>query len=198
MNIGVSQVPAQTGAAFPDSAGATRPDPTSQVLALVRAAGQRDAPVPAVSQALLAYWCALPRLDRTQRGVLVAQLRDAIKRGATTAHAWTCVALGDPDFRIVREATRGYLGTPAVSVERRGLSVAAVLDWIARELPLNRAAAFTALVDLNDVAVLEQLSGIRGRLSHTEAETVWTACAGTTSQAINEFIAEWRSAEPGC
>ncbi len=192
MNIGILQVPAQAGAASHDTAG--WPDPTARLLALIGAAGHRDAPVAAVSHALVAYWCALPRVDRQRRAVLVAQVRDSIKRGTTTARAWTCVALGDPDFRIVREATLAYLGTPPVSLERRERSVADVLDWIARELPLNRAAAFAALVDLNDVAVLEQAAGYRGRLSHIEAEAVWSACAGTASQAIQEFIADWRSA----
>jgi hypothetical protein len=192
VNIGILQVPAQAGAAFPETAG--RADPTARVLALIGAAGQRDAPVAAVSHALVAYWCALPRVDRDRRALLVAQVRDSIKRGATTPRAWTCVALGDTDFRIVREATLAYLGTPPVSVERRERSVADVLDWIARELPLNRAAAFAALLDLNDAAVLEQAAGYRGRLSHTEAAAVWAACAGSAGQAVEEFIAEWRGA----
>jgi hypothetical protein len=158
----------------------------------ISAAGQRGAHALAVSRALMAYWHALPRVDRGQRAGLLVQVREAVKRGTTTARAWTCVALGDPDFAIVREATLGYLGTPPVSLERREQSVAEVLDWIVRELPLNRAAAFTALVDLNDGAVLERLAGFRGRLTHAEAAAVWAGCAGADSTAIREFIAEWR------
>jgi len=194
VSIGISQVPAHSRAAFIDAADAARPDPATPVFEKISAAGQRGAHGLAVSHALVAYWHALPRFDRDQRAGLLAQVRDSVKRGTTTVRAWTCIALGDPDFRIVREATLGYLGTAPVSLERREQSVTDVLDWIVRELPLNRAAAFAALVDLNDGAVLEQLAGFRGRLNDAEAAAVWAACEDTTSLAIREFIAEWRSA----
>lgn len=194
MSICISQVPARSGADVSDAAGAARPDPATPVFEKISAAGQRGAHGLAVSHALLAYWHTLPRIDRGQRERLLAKVRDSVRRGSTTVRAWTCIALGDPDFQIVREATLGYLGTPPVSVERREQSVADVLDWIVRELPLNRAAAFAALVDLNDGAVLERLAGFRGRLTHAEAEAVWAACEQTPGQAIREFIAEWRSA----
>jgi hypothetical protein len=189
-----SPVPAQSGAALFDAAGAAWPDPATPVFERIQAAGQRGVHGLAVSRALMAYWHALPRIDRQQRAALVAQVREAVRRGTTTARAWTCIALGDPDFEIVREATLGYLGTAPVSLERREQSVADVLDWIGRELPLNRAAAFTALVELNDAAVLEALAGVRGRLTDVEAAAVWAACAGTACLAVREFVAEWRSA----
>ena len=197
MSIGISQVVAQTGA-FLQEAGNACPGVAAGLIDSISAAGQRGAPPPAVSRALVAYWHALPRMDQGQRAALLPLLRDAIRRGATTPRAWACIALGDPDFHLVREATAGYLGTPAVSVERREQCVADVVDWITRELPLNRVAAFAALLDLNDAAVLERLVGLRGRLSVAEASTVWASCAGTASPAVREFIAQWRSDEPDC
>lgn len=194
MSIGISQVQAPSRAAFTGEAG-TVSGAIGTLFDLVSAAGQRGAPALAVSRALVAYWRALPSAGRAERAGLLPLLREAVRRGATTSRAWTCVALGDPDFAIVREATLGYLGAPAVSLERREQCVSDVLDWIVRGLALDRAAAFAALVDLNDAVVLERLAGYRGRLSLDEAAGVWRAHAGTTSPVVREFVEQWRCDE---
>lgn len=193
MSIGVSQVSARSLSGSTGAAGALRAAQAPSILETISACCQRGSPRQAISNALISYWRWLPRTGHAERADLVAQVRDATRRGTTTARAWACIALGDPDFAIVREATLGYLGTTPVSLDRREQSVVDVIDWIVRELPLNRAAAFTALVDLNDVAVLERLARIRGRLAKTEAEAVWAGCAAASSQVIREFIAEWRN-----
>jgi hypothetical protein len=197
VSLGNLQVVTQSGAVFHE-AGNAGPGLPASLFDSISAAGQRGAQPPAVSQALVAYWLALQQADREQRAALLPLVRDAIRRGATTPRAWLCIALGDPDFQLVRDATAGYLGAPAVSVERRGQCVIDVVDWIVRELPLNRAAAFAALVDLNDAVVLEQLTGLRGRLSVEETSTVWAIFEATASPAIGEFIAQWRSDGSGC
>ncbi|HEX9206908.1 MAG TPA: hypothetical protein VF851_01645 [Steroidobacteraceae bacterium] len=194
MSSGISQVSVRSLAGSTGESGALQSAQAPSILETIGSCCQRGAPRPALANALVAYWLWLPRAGLGQRRELVAQVRDAVRRGTTTARAWACVALGDPDFAIVREATLGYLGTTPVSLDRREQAVADVLDWIVRELPLNRAAAFTALVDLDDPAVLERLAGCRGRLSGAEAQAVWTACASTPGSAIDEFITDWRSA----
>lgn len=190
MSTGLSHVQAPSGAYF-HASGDDVPDAIAPLFEVILRAGQRGAHGAAVSRGLVAYWQALSRVEREQRAGLLSLVRDAVRRGGTSPRAWTCIALGDPDFDIVREATAGYLGAPAASVERRGQCVADVIDWITRALPLNRAAAFAALLDLNDALLLEQLAGFRGRLSRAEAAAVWAAFAGTPSPAIGEFIAQW-------
>jgi hypothetical protein len=83
-------------------------------------------------------------------------------------------------------------------VERREQCVTDVVDWIVRELPLNRAAAFTALLDLNDAVVIERLAGLRGRLSIAETTAVCAIFRETANPAIREFITQWRSEVSGC
>jgi hypothetical protein len=194
VSIGVSQVAARSLSGSTAASGPLRSAQVPSILEIIGSSCQRGSPRQALANALVAYWLWLPRAALAQRAELVAQVRDAVRRGTTTARAWICIALGDPDFALVREATLGYLGTTPVSLDRREHAVADVLDWIVRELPLNRAAAFTALVDLDDPAVLERLVRYRGRLAAAEAQAVWSACAAATSPAIDEFLADWRNA----
>ncbi len=121
------------------------------------------------------YWRDLQSTDASQRRWIVEELRVAVRRGETTACAWLSVVLGETDPALVREAVLGYLGGTPVSVERRERAVDDALEWIRRGLALNRVAVFVALLRLEDSALNERLSGLRGRLTAIETAAVWNA-----------------------
>ncbi len=156
-------------------------------------AGARGAAPALTTAALMLYWRALQMTSATQRRGVVEELRVAVRRADTTARAWLSVALGETDPTLVREAVLGYLGGTPVSVERRERAVDDTLDWIRRGLALNRVAVFVALLQLEDGAINERLTGLRGRLNAMEAAAVWNAFDAGAATPSGNFIAEWRA-----
>jgi len=174
------------------SRGANAPANASHpLLAAVAGCGRRGADRPMTS-VLVAYWMYLARSTAAERASLLEELRKLVRAGETTPRAWAAVALGDCEFSIVRDAVSGYLGGGVASIERRARAAAEAIDWIRRGLSLNRAAVFTALLELGDEDTNEQLAGLRTRLADEEAIAVWQACAHVESEATRVFIAEWR------
>ena len=174
---------------------ATRePDPSADrcVLEALLEAGRRASGNPSMTPALLQYWAFLVRAQAHQRARLLQGLRARVRSAETTRRAWLPVALAETDPTLVIDAVGEYLGVPAVSIERRAVAVGEVLDWIRRDLPLNRSAVFAALLGLGDETVLESLAGLRGRLSRVEAADVWILAAGAANEAVEEFLAGWR------
>jgi hypothetical protein len=102
--------------------------------------------------------------------------------------------LGEHDFELVRTATREYLGLRPVSIERHEACVAGARDWVRRDLALNRAAVFAALVEHADPGSLDALRGLRGLLSCAESTAVIEACRGIRGVELQEFLDEWREA----
>ena len=139
------------------------------------------------------YWRELLATSATERRWVVEELRVAVRRGETTARAWLPVALGETDPTLVRDAVLGYLGGTPVSVERRERATDDTLDWIRRGLALNRVAVFVALLQLEDGAINERLSGLRGRLTATEVAAVWSEFDAGAGSPSGDFIAEWRA-----
>ena len=183
----VTPAPAATGEAF------------EHVFAALHACGRRGATHQALTLALIKYWQCLAHSSAQQRRSLVESLRAAIRVGETTPRAWIPVALGDHDSAIVREAVLGHLGGGApVSVERREHALADALEWIRRDLSLNRVAVFVTLLQQQDVTLNERLACLRGRLSDVQANAVWSALAASDDAATREFIAEWRTGTVAC
>ncbi len=156
-------------------------------------AGARGAAPALTTAALMLYWRDLQSTDASQRRWIVEELRVAVRRGETTACAWLSVVLGETDPALVREAVLGYLGGTPVSVERRERAVDDALEWIRRGLALNRVAVFVALLRLEDSALNERLSGLRGRLTAIETAAVWNEFDAGAGTPGGDFIAEWRA-----
>ncbi len=156
-------------------------------------AGARGAAPALTTAALMLYWRELQSTGATQRRWIVEELRAAVRRGETTARTWLAVALGETDPTLVREAVFGYLGGTPVSVERRERAADDTLEWIRRGLALNRAAVFVALLQLEDGAINERLTGLRGRMTAAETTAVWNACDAGAGTPSGDFIAEWRA-----
>ena len=55
------------------------------------------------------------------------------------------------------------------------------------------AAVFVALLQLEDGAINERLSGLRGRLTATEAAAVWNEFDAGAGSPSSDFIAEWQA-----
>jgi hypothetical protein len=163
------------------------------VLVAVLACGRRGAAQQALPAALMKYWQCLGHSNARQRSLLAERLHAATRAGATTPRAWIAVALGDNDPKIVREAVLGYLGGTPVSVERREHALADALEWIRRDLSLNRVAVFVTLLQLQDPTLCERLASLRGHLSDAQARAVWGAFARCEDQAIRGFIDEWQA-----
>lgn len=145
--------------------------------------------------ALLAWWGLLATSGLAERGGLLEQLRQRVRRGEATPRALLPAALGDTDASLVTAATSGYLGAGPVSVEWRAQAIDDALDWIRRGLALNAAGVFVALLRLQDEEVHARLRGLRGRLHPTQRDTVWSCCAADVCPATQLFLADWR-AEP--
>ena len=165
----------------------------SELLHAMIVAGARGAAPALTTAALMLYWRDLQSSDASQRQCIVEELRVAVRRGETTARAWLCVALGETDSTLVREAVLGYLGGTPVSVERRERAAGDTLDWIRRGLALNRVAVFVALLQLEDGALNERLTGLRGLLTAMEAAAVWNAFDASAGCPSGDFVAEWRA-----
>lgn len=182
----VIPAPAATGAAF------------EHVLPAMLACGRRGVTHQALTLALMKYWQCLAHSTAQQRKFLAQRLRAAICAGETTPRAWIPVALGDHDSTIVREAVLGYLGGAPVSVERREHALADALEWVRRDLSLNRVAVFVTLLQQQDVTLNERLASLRGQLSDAQANAVWSALAASDDAATREFIGEWQACVAAC
>ena len=156
-------------------------------------AGAHGASPTLTTAALLLYWRQLLLTCAAQRQWIVEAVRAAVRHGDTTARAWLPVALGDTDPALVRAAVLGYLGVTPVSVERRERAAGDTLEWIRRDLALNRSAVFVALLQLEDGAINERLAGLRGRLTATETAAVWDQFDASVATPSGDFIAEWRA-----
>ena len=156
-------------------------------------AGARGAAPALTTAALMLYWRELLATSATERRWVVEELRVAVRRGETTARAWLPVALGETDPTLVREAVLGYLGGTPVSVEHRERAADDTLAWIRRGLALNRPAVFVALLQLEDGAINERLTGLRGLLNATEAAAVWNEFDAGAGSPSSDFIAEWQA-----
>lgn len=182
----VIPTPAATGVAF------------EHVFPALLACGRRGVAHQALTLALVKYWQCLASSTAQQRRSLAERLRAAIRAGETTPRAWIPVALGDHDSTIVSEAVLGYLGGAPVSVERREHALADALEWIRRDLSLNRVAVFVTLLQQQDVTLNERLACLRGRLSDAQANAVCSALAASEDAATREFIAEWQAGTVAC
>lgn len=166
-------------------------DGATTMLRRLVASAARDAGVGATGQALRDYWTWLRTADRECRHELAERLRQAVEQGRAGLRAWVPIILGDTDFDLVRAAVHAYVDARPASLEQLERRNADAIDWIRRSLALNRAAIFAALLDTADETLLARLTGLRSRLSETEAQAVWQACAGR-DDATREFLDEWR------
>lgn len=177
-----SQVPGTTGT-FAET-----------VLQALLAAGQRSRPHDTTGRALVVYWHWLVRATDDARATLFDRLREAVASGRCGPDAWVPASLGEHEFDLARAATREYLGLGPVSLERHEACVAGACDWVRRDLALNRAAVFAALVERADSAALDALRGLRGVLSRAESTVVIEACRAARGAELQEFLDEWREA----
>ena len=163
------------------------------MLALVCAAGRRNATTAATTAALQACWGQLSRRTVRQRLDLLDAVRAAVRSGATTSRAWLPLALGEIEPALIGAAVAGYLGEAPCSIDRRAHALEDVLQWFRRGLALDRLAVFAALLHLRDPGVNERLATVRGRLTDAERARVFAefeSCADATTQ---EFFADWRT-----
>ncbi len=158
---------------------------------LIAGAGCRHPAQPNLTAVLVHYWRELPRLDADARRAAFAAIRTRVRTGELTERAFAPFVLGDGEEDIVHAATAEYVGRHPVSVEWRQAAIDDALLWIRRGLPLNRGAAFAALLGMNDEAINAGLAALRLQLGHAEIETVCRRAAARPSGAIREFLAEW-------
>jgi hypothetical protein len=170
-------------------------DTCDDTAARLRVSGRRGAAPALVGQALADYWRLVAVTGIDARRALLRALREDIAAGHTTERACVPVALGDPEFDLVRDATRAYLGGWPASVDRRAQVVDEVVDWIVRGLALHPAALVCALLDGADAACLEQLERVRRRLDIRTTEAVFAAFRnGEIGAEVATFLEEWRAA----
>jgi hypothetical protein len=167
--------------------------PSGETQAHLRAAGRRGAPHALVGEALAHYWRFVANTTLSEREAVVRALRADIATGHTTARACVAVALGEPDFALVRAATRAYVGGWPASVERRAQVLDEVIDWIVRGLALDRAALCCALLDCADATCVEKLALVRNRLDTAEADRVFAAFRDDVHADVATFLEEWRA-----
>ena len=160
----------------------------------LRAAGRRGAAPTLIGEALANYWRMVGLTDAASRARMLRALRDDIAAGHTTVRACVPVALGDPDFQVVRDAALVYVGGFPASVDRRSHVVDEVVDWIVRGLALDRVALCCALLERADATCLDRLARVRVRLEVQEAEIVFAVLRDRDLDAeVATFVEEWRS-----
>ena len=145
-----------------------------------------------LTAALVVYWKQLPGRPPAERRAALETLRHAVRSGEAPPRALATVALGDPDAEIATAAASAYVNAWPMTIERRAAAVADVLEWIRRDLALDRAALFTALLSHGDPVVAEQLEGLRLTLTPDETTRVRHACAPAASAVVATFLEEWR------
>jgi hypothetical protein len=151
------------------------------------------APEPAkLTTALVAYWKRLPDRLPAQRRAALETLRHAVRSGKEPPRALATVALGDPDAAIAAAAANAYVNARPMTIERRAAAIADVLEWIRRDLALDRAALFAALLSQGDPVVAQQLEGLRLTLTPDETARVRQACVPAACAVVADFLEEWR------
>ncbi len=150
-------------------------------------------PEPAkLTTALVAYWKRLPDHPPAKRLAALEMLRQAVRSGKESPRALATVALGDPDAAIAAAAASAYVNARPMTVERRAAAIADVLEWIRRDLALDRAALFAALLSHGDPVVAERLEGLRLTLTPEETTRVRQACTPGACAVVAAFLEEWR------
>jgi Xaa-Pro aminopeptidase len=151
------------------------------------------APGPAkLTASLVVYWKHLPDHPPAKRRAALETLRYAVRSGKEPLRALATVALGDPDAAIAAAAASAYVNARPMTIERRAAAVADVLEWIRRDLALDRAALFAALLSHGDPVVAEQLEGLRLTLTPEETARVRQACRPAACAVVAAFLEEWR------
>ena len=145
-----------------------------------------------LTAALVVYWKQLPGRPPAERRAALEALRHEVRSGAAPPRALATVALGDPDAAIVTAAASAYVNARPMTIERRAAAVTDVIEWIRRDLALDRAALFTALLSQGDPVVAKQLEGLRLTLTPDETTRVRQACAPPASAVVVTFLEEWR------
>jgi hypothetical protein len=146
------------------------------------------------THALVDYWHELPSLSTAERRRALEAAARAVRAGQRPASALLPAALGDPDSDIVRRATAHYIsacGAPPADGRLRAIEEA--VEWIRRDLALNRAAVFLALFDLGDPTVDEQLVPLRLKFSEGETALVSRGLEADGSRRAREFLGDWRA-----
>jgi len=158
---------------------------------VIAATGRRHRVQPDLTAVLVRYWRELPRHDAEARRAIFAAIRARVRSGELTERAFAAFVLGDGEEDIVCAATAEYVGRHPVSVEWRQAAIDDALLWIRRGLPLNRGAAFAALLGMNDEAINAALASLRLLLGHAEIETICRQTGAKPSRASRDFLADW-------
>ncbi|HVN41534.1 MAG TPA: hypothetical protein VMT50_02035, partial [Steroidobacteraceae bacterium] len=140
--------------------------PSQSLESVIAGAGHRHRAQPDLTAVLVHYWRELPRHDVAARRAVFDSIRARVRAGELTERAFAPFVLGDGAEEIVHAATAEYVGRHPVSVEWRQAAIDDALLWIRRGLPLNRGAAFAALLGLNDETINEGLAALRLQLEH--------------------------------
>ena len=145
-----------------------------------------------VSNVLIGYWHRLPTEPcAVRRANLAVACRD-VRSGALPKAALTVFALGDVDDEVVVTATHAYVECAApLTAAERAAAIDDVLEWIRRGLALNGGAIFSALLELDDPAIVERLAALRLGLRTQDLETVCRRFKSEPTAAVEGFLEDW-------
>ena len=140
---------------------------------------------------LTRYWQELPRTSADLRRGRLEAARAAVRSGELGASALVPFALGDVDEDVVASAATAYVAAGPTSIERRLAAVNDVVEWIRRDLALNRGALFAALLSFGDVAIEDRLRGLRLTLGEADMARVMGRCSASPHASVRDFLADW-------
>jgi hypothetical protein len=96
------------------------------------------------------------------------------------------------DDEVVVTATHAYVECAApLTAAERAAAIDDVLEWIRRGLALNGGAIFSALLELDDPAIVERLAALRLGLRTQDLETVCRRFKSEPTAAVEGFLEDW-------
>ncbi len=143
------------------------------------------------THALIDYWHRLPATPASIRSQALQRTCQRVRAGELAPDALVPYALADIDDDVVCGAVSEYLDSNATRARTHGEPVDNTLEWIRRNLALNRGAVFAAVLGRGDPALNERLAPLRLTLSADEVATVGRRAALRSCPHARQFLSDW-------
>jgi hypothetical protein len=152
-----------------------------------------------ITQLLISYWHRLPAESPAIRRLNLAATCDDVRSGRSAATALVPFALADVDEEIVFAATATYAESCANGApDQRQCAIEDTLEWIRRDLAINRGAVFSAVLHTFGPIVNERLASQRLVLTEGEVATICRLLPARPCSNALRFLREWHELLEGC
>jgi hypothetical protein len=145
----------------------------------------------AITPVLIDYWRRLPAISPDSRLQALEETRRHVSAREVPAGVLIPFALGDSDEDVVFAAATAFVGVDDAGAAPRESAIEDAVEWIRRNLALNRGAVFAALLSAGDPSINERLAPYRLSLATDEIATVCRKAPIGACETTLDFLRTW-------